>query len=155
MEDEQVKPADEGRRSSDQLGLAPKRAEVAYLDDGEAWSFCRTVMSDGRDILQWHPDEGYERHSARMDAQASKRGDELMAMVRRLISEERNRAAQVCEDEARIRREAGDTHPEESPERGRCYAGARAAINCAKGVRSGEVVRPNVRAETPTPAQKE
>lgn len=52
---------------------------------------------------------------------------------------ERDRAARVCDDEARIRTEAGQFHPEESESRGRCYAAARAAINCAKGVRNGEV----------------
>ena len=51
------------------------------LDDGEAWSFCRKVIGDGRDIAMWHHEEGYERHSARMDAMAAMRGDQLMAMV--------------------------------------------------------------------------
>lgn len=59
------------------------------------------------------------------------------------VAAERERAALVCDDEARIRTEAGDTHPEDSDSRGRCYAAARAAINCAKGVRSGELVTPN------------
>ena len=68
---------------------APEHAEMAHLDDGEAWSFCRTVIADGRDILQWHPEEGYERQSARMDAQAAHRGDQLMAMVRALVAAER------------------------------------------------------------------
>ena len=58
---------------------------------------------------------------------------------------ERERAARVCDDEARIRTEAGNTHPEDSDSRGRCFAAARAAINCAKGVRGGEVVGPNAR----------
>lgn len=53
---------------------------------------------------------------------------------------ERERAARVCDDEARIRTEAGNTHPEDSDSRGRCFAAARAAINCAKGVRNGEEV---------------
>lgn len=60
------------------------------------------------------------------------------------VEAERERAARVCDDEARIRVEAGATHPEDSPARDRCYAAARAAINCAKGVRGGEVVGPNV-----------
>ena len=60
------------------------------------------------------------------------------------ITAERQRAALVCDDEARIRTEAGNTHPEDSDSRGRCFAAARAAINCAKGVRGGEVVGPNV-----------
>ena len=60
--------------------------------------------------------------------------------VARAVAAERERCARVCDDEARIREEAGNTWPEESPERSRCFAGARAAMNCAKGVRSGEVV---------------
>jgi hypothetical protein len=58
---------------------------------------------------------------------------------------ERERAALVCDDEARIRTEAGNTHPEDSDSRDQCFAAARAAINCAKGVRGGEVVGPTVR----------
>lgn len=56
-------------------------SEPEVLNDGEAWSFCRRVIADGRDIATWHAEEGYERHSARMDAKAAQRGDELMAMV--------------------------------------------------------------------------
>ena len=65
-------------------------------------------------------------------------------------SAERERCARICDDEARIRTEAGNTHPEDSDSRGRCFAAARAAINCAKGVRGGEVVGPNVRANRET-----
>jgi hypothetical protein len=54
--------------------------------------------------------------------------------------EERERCARVCDDEARIRTLAGDQHPEDSESRGRCYAAARAAINCAKGIRNGEEI---------------
>jgi len=54
------------------------------------------------------------------------------------VSEERERAARVCDDEARIRAEAGTKHPEDSPARDRCYAAARAARNCAAGIRGGE-----------------
>ena len=43
-------------------------------------------------------------------------------------------AKKVCDDEARIREEAGQKHPEESDSRGRCFAAARAAINCVKGI---------------------
>jgi hypothetical protein len=71
------------------------------------------------------------------------------------VAEERERAALVCDDEARIRTEAGNTHPEDSNLRGRCFAGARAAINCAKGVRNGEVV-PSTRADMiPLPSHPE
>ena len=61
-----------------------------------------------------------------------------------LADAERERAALVCDDEARVRNEAATKHPEFSEERGRCNAAARGAINCAKGIRSGEVVTPNV-----------
>ena len=57
-----------------------------------------------------------------------------------LVAAERERCAKLCDDEARIRTEAGNKHPEESDSRGRCFAAARAAMNCARGVRSGEVV---------------
>lgn len=53
---------------------------------------------------------------------------------------ERERAARVCDDEARIRTEAAAHHGAETPEWGRCMAGARAALNCGKGVRNGEEV---------------
>ena len=65
-------------------------------------------------------------------------------IVSEAVAAERERAALVCDDEARIRTDAGNAWPEESPERSRCYAAARAAINCAKGVRNGELVTPNV-----------
>jgi hypothetical protein len=53
-----------------------------------------------------------------------------------MILKERAFCARVCEDEERIRSAAGQKHPEESQERSRCFAGARAAINCALGIRS-------------------
>jgi hypothetical protein len=55
-------------------------------------------------------------------------------------AQERERCARIADDEARIRREAGQQHPEDSEARGRCFAAARAAVNVAKGIRSGEVV---------------
>jgi hypothetical protein len=66
--------------------------------------------------------------------------------LRAAVAAERERCARVCDDEARIRTEAGNTHPEDSDSRGRCFAAARAAINCAKGVRGGEIVWPNAEA---------
>ncbi len=68
--------------------------------------------------------------------------DFAVELSRRAVMAERERAARVCDDEARIRSEAGAKHPEDSESRGRCYAAARSAINCAKGVRNGEVVEP-------------
>lgn len=56
------------------------------------------------------------------------------------VAAERERAARVCDDEARIRKEAGKAHPLYSDSRDRCNAAARAARNCALGVRGGEVV---------------
>lgn len=71
------------------------------------------------------------------------------------VAAERERCARVFDDEARIRTEAGNTHPEDSDSRGRCFAAARAAINCAKGVRGGEVVGPNVGVEPHSAAGKD
>ena len=67
---------------------------------------------------------------------------ELVRAVDEAVAAERERAARVCDDEARIRLDAAAIHPEGSDSRGRCNAAARAAINCAKGVRNGEVVGP-------------
>lgn len=56
--------------------------------------------------------------------------------VTRLLTAEREGCALICEDEERIRTAAGQAHPEESASRDRCFAAARAAINCALGIRS-------------------
>lgn len=53
-----------------------------------------------------------------------------------LLVRERERCALLCENEAEVRTKAGQRHPDESPERDRCFAGARAAVNCALGIRS-------------------
>lgn len=53
---------------------------------------------------------------------------------------ELERCAAIADDEARIRSEAGMTHPEDSAARDRCFAGARAATNVGRGIRSGEIV---------------
>ena len=66
--------------------------------------------------------------------------DQLEAYADAKVAEERERAAMVCDDEARVRTEAGNQHPEDSESRSRCFAAARAAMNCAKGVRNGERV---------------
>lgn len=106
----------QGRLASpltEQLGLAPERAAF------ERWAAQR-----------WGA-EAYRHTSA-----TSGEWDAWQAAV----AAERERAARVCDDEARMRTEAGQKHPEESESRGRCFAAARAAMNCAKGVRGGEVV---------------
>lgn len=56
--------------------------------------------------------------------------------VLKLIEAEREGCALLCDDEGQIRSEAGKKHPEDSRERGRCFAGARAAVNCALAIRS-------------------
>lgn len=53
-----------------------------------------------------------------------------------LVLRERAGCAAVCEDEERIRTQAGMTNSEESEARDRCFAAARAAENCALGIRS-------------------
>lgn len=67
-------------------------------------------------------------------------GDAIRAAVAAEVAAERERAARVCDDEARIRAEAGKAHPLYGDSRDRCNAAARAARNCALGVRGGEVV---------------
>ena len=49
---------------------------------------------------------------------------------------EREACAKVCDEETLIRTKAGQSHPEESDSRGRCFAAARAAINCASAIRA-------------------
>lgn len=66
--------------------------------------------------------------------------DQMRAFRAEGVAAERERRAKPCDDEARIRTEAGNTHPEDSESRSRCFAAARAAMNCAKGVRNGEEV---------------
>ena len=66
--------------------------------------------------------------------------EDMVKFGRIVQAAERERAARVCDDEARLRTEAGNKHPEESESRGRCFAAARAATNCAKGIRNGEVM---------------
>jgi hypothetical protein len=56
------------------------------------------------------------------------------------VAAERERCASIADDEARLREEAGIRHVESSLARERCFAGARAAANVAKGIRCGEVV---------------
>jgi hypothetical protein len=49
-------------------------------DEGKLWSFLRKVLSQGAAIHQDNPDR-YEIYSARLDAAAAERADELLAML--------------------------------------------------------------------------
>jgi hypothetical protein len=55
------------------------------FDEGDLWSFLRTVMTQGVDI--WHDHNGgrascYEHYSARLDAAAAERAKELWAYLK-------------------------------------------------------------------------
>jgi hypothetical protein len=52
-----------------------------YADDGELWSWVRRVMSQGGTIHQDHQHKTYEQYSARLDAAAAERAEELAAKV--------------------------------------------------------------------------
>lgn len=62
------------------------------------------------------------------------------AVTAEAVAQERERCAAIADDEARIREEAGKKHVDGSLARDRCFAGARAAANVAKGIRNGEQV---------------
>lgn len=99
--------------------------------------------SDGKEPSTPNPFEQRDALAAEVDRLQSMLNNADCAWQARLdaaVRDERERAGRVCDDEARARTEAGNCHPEDSESRGRCFAGARAAINCAKGVRSSEVV---------------
>lgn len=66
----------------------------------------------------------------------------MRAYATAAVLAERERCARVCDDEARIRTEAASRRGAGTQSFDRCMAGARAATNCARGVRSGEVVPP-------------
>lgn len=75
-----------------------------------------------------------------LGSNTSYRASTVVRLIEQAVQAERERAARVCDDEARIRTEAGQQHPSESEAQGRCFAGARAAINCATGIRNGEEI---------------
>ena len=81
-------------------------------------------------IEMWHkvwPDAGA---FVRASAQDLERFAELVR------ADEREACAKECDEEASMRTYAGNTHPEESCSRSRCFAGARAAQNCAAAIRA-------------------
>lgn len=96
------------------------------------------VSADG--IATLCKDEEDARANARHCDLAWPKGAPHRAVLLGDVDAERERCARVCDDEARARTEAGNTHPEDSDSRGRCFAAARAAMNCAAGIRGGEVV---------------
>lgn len=128
-------------------------AEMPPLPPKRRRFFCTRCLSEqclpGREAEEHPPCAkcGYLGYGADCDYNDA----ELIAYARQHAAEqvaaERERCAMVCDDEARIRSEAGAKHPIESEGRGRCFAAARAAINCAKGVRSGEVIAAAIRKE--------
>jgi hypothetical protein len=59
-----------------------KRQETSKaIDDGELWSFLRSVLSQGGDIWLDHAARSYEQYSARLDAAARERVDALKALI--------------------------------------------------------------------------
>ena len=70
-----------------------------------------------------------------------------------MVQAERDRCAAIADDEAAIREKAGLTHPEDSPARDRCFAGARAAANVARGIRNGEVLETHKAEDAPSDAE--
>lgn len=68
----------------------------------------------------------------------------------KMVQAERDRCAAIADDEAAIRKKAGLTHPKDSPARDRCFAGARAAANVARGIRNGEVLETHKAEDAPS-----
>jgi len=64
----------------------PERADVGEpMTEGELWSFLRSVMSQGADIrcdYEAGRHQGYEAYSARLDAAASERAEQLWARLK-------------------------------------------------------------------------
>lgn len=65
-----------------------EQTHVRVPDPGELWSFCRKLLSQGKDIHLDHEAKSYEQYSARLDAAARERGDELEAMLRAATGKE-------------------------------------------------------------------
>lgn len=51
------------------------------IDEGKLWSLIRSVMQQGAAIHIDHESLGYERYSARLDAAASERVAEFVALL--------------------------------------------------------------------------
>lgn len=51
------------------------------MDEGKLWSFLRSVMLQGQDILHDHREKPYEQMSARLDEAARERVRSLVTLV--------------------------------------------------------------------------
>ena len=60
---------------------AGELVRVKGLDRGEMWSLLRDVLSQGGDIQIDHATKGYESYSARLDAAARERADQLCSRL--------------------------------------------------------------------------
>lgn len=91
---EQVNAEDDGYASAhprpffDPSAPQSEQTHVRVPDSGELWSFCRKLLSQGKDIHLDHETKSYEQYSARLDAAARERGDELEAMLRAATGKE-------------------------------------------------------------------
>lgn len=75
---------DKGRAVAAAEAPQPAPAQAVPLTDGELWSWVRRVMTQGSDIRCDYDSgfhKGYEAYSARLDAAAAERADELMARI--------------------------------------------------------------------------
>lgn len=63
----------------------PRPTRTEPMTEGELWSWVRSVMSQGADIrcdYEQGKHTGYEAYSARLDAAAAERADELWARLK-------------------------------------------------------------------------
>jgi hypothetical protein len=58
-----------------------EKARTKPMDEGELWSWVRSVMSQGGTIHLDHQHKTYEQYSARLDAAAAERAKELWARM--------------------------------------------------------------------------
>ena len=101
--------------------------------------FSETTMNNS-DILQFAQEAGFEVTHQGVIAGSVHGADiiteELARFAQLVAAVERDACAEICYDEVRIRTKAGESHPEDSASRDRCFAAARAAINCAAEIRA-------------------
>ena len=77
-----------GAKSGSERSANDVSREAALMDaqiEGELWSWVRSVMSQGADIRCDYDQgvhKGYEAYSARLDAAAAERADELLARLK-------------------------------------------------------------------------
>lgn len=101
------------------------------------------VRADDPRLPGWRTD-GEERRVADLQDLARRAGAEMaprassfdhaaLARFAALVAEE---CAKIADAEEALRTQAGQANPEGSPGRDRCFAGARAATNCAWNIRA-------------------